>query len=69
WPTITTPYYDWFDTTPTYVNYTCGGRLDWHYGTFNSPFYPGNYPNNARCVWNIVVPTNTIVTVDFIDVQ
>ncbi|KAL1763495.1 deleted in malignant brain tumors 1 protein, partial [Sigmodon hispidus] len=59
----------WFDTTPTYVNYTCGGRLDWHYGTFNSPFYPGNYPNNARCVWNIVVPTNTIVTVDFIDVQ
>ncbi|XP_052616087.1 deleted in malignant brain tumors 1 protein-like [Peromyscus californicus insignis] len=61
---------DWWDTTtPSPVNYTCGGLLDWHYGNFSSPFYPGNYPNNARCVWNILVPTNNHVTLTFRDVQ
>lgn len=51
------------------VDYNCGGLLDRHYGNFSSPFYPGNYPNNARCVWNILVPTNNRVTLTFRDVQ
>lgn len=38
-------------------------------GHFSSPFYPGNYPNNARCVWDIEVPNNYHVTVVFKDVQ
>uniref|UniRef100_A0A8C3F269 CUB domain-containing protein n=1 Tax=Chrysemys picta bellii TaxID=8478 RepID=A0A8C3F269_CHRPI len=27
-------------------------------GTFQSPFYPGNYPNNADCVWEIEAVSN-----------
>ncbi|XP_051048082.1 deleted in malignant brain tumors 1 protein [Phodopus roborovskii] len=56
-------------STPWFVTYTCGGNLTGHYGNFNSPFYPGNYPNNARCVWNILVPTNNRVSLNFRDLQ
>uniref|UniRef100_A0A674K4V8 CUB and zona pellucida like domains 1 n=1 Tax=Terrapene triunguis TaxID=2587831 RepID=A0A674K4V8_9SAUR len=35
------------------AKYTCGGVLQYSSGTFQSPFYPGNYPNNADCVWEI----------------
>ncbi|CAO2583581.1 Deleted in malignant brain tumors 1 protein [Lemmus lemmus] len=51
------------------VNYTCGGFLTQPFGNFSSPFYPENYPNNARCVWNIEVPNNYRVTLVFRDVQ
>ncbi|KAL6081384.1 hypothetical protein STEG23_011989, partial [Scotinomys teguina] len=71
--TVPTPFPtipDWWNTTTTQPVYnTCGGLLDRHYGNFSSPFYPGNYPNNARCVWNILVPTNNYVTLNFRDVQ
>ncbi|XP_026637115.1 deleted in malignant brain tumors 1 protein [Microtus ochrogaster] len=59
----------WTTTTPYYVNYTCGGFLTQPFGNFSSPFYPANYPNNARCVWNIEVPNNYRVTLVFRDVQ
>ncbi|XP_040608782.1 deleted in malignant brain tumors 1 protein isoform X4 [Mesocricetus auratus] len=65
----TTPFPDWWTTTPYNVDYTCGGYLTGHYGNFSSPFYPGNYPNNARCVWNILVPSNNRVTLNFRDLQ
>ncbi|XP_031240807.1 deleted in malignant brain tumors 1 protein [Mastomys coucha] len=69
-PEPTTPSPDWWTTTsPSYVNYTCGGFLTQFSGQFSSPFYPGNYPNNARCLWNIEVPNNYRVTVIFRDVQ
>uniref|UniRef100_A0A8V5FZ61 Uncharacterized protein n=1 Tax=Melopsittacus undulatus TaxID=13146 RepID=A0A8V5FZ61_MELUD len=32
---------------------SCGGLLSSPSGTLQSPFYPGNYPNNANCVWVI----------------
>lgn len=48
---------------------SCGGLLTQPSGSFASPFYPGNYPNNARCVWDIEVPNNYRVTVVFRDVQ
>lgn len=51
------------------ANYSCGGFLANSFGNFSSPFYPANYPNNARCVWTIQVPTIYRVTVLFIDVQ
>ncbi|MBZ3869821.1 Deleted in malignant brain tumors 1 protein [Sciurus carolinensis] len=51
------------------VNYSCGGFLSQSSGNFSSPFYPGNYPNNARCVWDIEVPNNYRVTIIFRDVQ
>uniref|UniRef100_Q8CIZ5-4 Isoform 2 of Scavenger receptor cysteine-rich domain-containing protein DMBT1 n=1 Tax=Rattus norvegicus TaxID=10116 RepID=Q8CIZ5-4 len=55
--------------SPGPVNYTCGGFLTGLSGQFSSPYYPGSYPNNARCLWNIEVPNNYRVTVVFRDVQ
>ncbi|XP_057592915.1 deleted in malignant brain tumors 1 protein-like [Hippopotamus amphibius kiboko] len=50
-------------------NYSCGGVLSQSSGRISSPSYPGNYPNNAKCVWDIEVPNNYRVTVVFTDVQ
>uniref|UniRef100_A0A8W4FEZ6 Scavenger receptor cysteine-rich domain-containing protein DMBT1 n=1 Tax=Sus scrofa TaxID=9823 RepID=A0A8W4FEZ6_PIG len=58
-----------FTTTPPATNYSCGGFLSQAAGGFNSPFYPGNYPNNANCVWDIEVQNNYRVTVVFRDVH
>ncbi|XP_045020100.1 deleted in malignant brain tumors 1 protein isoform X13 [Bubalus bubalis] len=69
---------DWLSptTTPTQnpvYNVTgpaaCGGFLTQFSGNFSSPFYPRNYPNNAKCVWDIEVQNNYRVTVAFRDVQ
>ncbi|XP_011785694.1 PREDICTED: deleted in malignant brain tumors 1 protein [Colobus angolensis palliatus] len=51
------------------TNYSCGGFLSQPSGDFSSPFYPRNYPNNAKCVWDIEVRNNYRVTVIFRDVQ
>eukprot|EP00074_Homo_sapiens_P077819 XP_011537702.1 deleted in malignant brain tumors 1 protein isoform X14 [Homo sapiens] len=51
------------------TDYSCGGFLSQPSGDFSSPFYPGNYPNNAKCVWDIEVQNNYRVTVIFRDVQ
>uniref|UniRef100_A0A2K5P105 Scavenger receptor cysteine-rich domain-containing protein DMBT1 n=1 Tax=Cercocebus atys TaxID=9531 RepID=A0A2K5P105_CERAT len=51
------------------TNYSCGGFLSQPSGDFSSPFYPRNYPNNAKCVWDIEVQNNHHVTVVFRDVQ
>ncbi|XP_053778644.1 scavenger receptor cysteine-rich domain-containing protein DMBT1 [Desmodus rotundus] len=55
-------------TSPT-TNYSCGGFLSQPSGHFSSPFYPGSYPNNAQCVWDIEVQNNDCVTIVFRDVQ
>ncbi|XP_051001050.1 deleted in malignant brain tumors 1 protein [Acomys russatus] len=68
--TTSTPSPGWWSTSsPSYVGYNCGGFLTGPSGHFSSPSYPGNYPNNARCLWNIEVPNNYRVTVFFTDVQ
>ncbi|KAI4557774.1 hypothetical protein MJG53_018527 [Ovis ammon polii x Ovis aries] len=51
------------------ANYSCGGFLTQSSGNVSSPFYPRNYPNNAKCVWDIEVQNNYRVTVTFRDVQ
>ncbi|XP_076982419.1 scavenger receptor cysteine-rich domain-containing protein DMBT1 isoform X3 [Tamandua tetradactyla] len=56
-------------TTHLAVNYSCGGFLSHPSGSFSSPFYPGNYPNYAKCVWDIEVQNNYRVTIIFRDVQ
>ena len=33
----------------------CGGYLHAAQGTFSSPYYPGHYPPNINCTWNIEV--------------
>ncbi|XP_043781292.1 deleted in malignant brain tumors 1 protein isoform X8 [Cervus elaphus] len=75
-----TPYWQPSTTTPTQnpvynvtgpatANYSCGGFLTQFSGNVSSPFYPRNYPNNAKCVWDIEVQNNYRVTVVFRDVQ
>nr|XP_031317785.1 deleted in malignant brain tumors 1 protein-like [Camelus dromedarius] len=54
---------------PQETNYSCGGFLSQSSGNFHSQFYPENYPNNARCVWDIEVENNYRVTLVFTDVQ
>ncbi|CAK7301563.1 Deleted in malignant brain tumors 1 protein [Vulpes lagopus] len=56
-------------TSPNIANSSCGGFMSQPSGHFSSPFYPRNYPNNARCVWDIEVPNNYHVTIVFKDVQ
>ena len=41
----------------------CGGNLAGSGGQLLSPGYPNNYPNNARCTWNIQVPNMAVVHV------
>ncbi|XP_043911489.1 deleted in malignant brain tumors 1 protein-like [Protopterus annectens] len=45
----------WPTTYRTAAPSNCGGYLSNPSGSFSSPFYPGNYPNNARCTWQILV--------------
>ncbi|XP_003923553.1 suppressor of tumorigenicity 14 protein [Saimiri boliviensis] len=44
---------------------SCGGHLRETHGTFTSPYYPGHYPPNMDCTWNIEVPNNNHVKVRF----
>ncbi|XP_054975111.1 deleted in malignant brain tumors 1 protein-like [Sorex araneus] len=43
----------------------CGGLLTSASGNFSSPNYPGFYPNNAECVWEIQVSPNSRVNLGF----
>ncbi|XP_045151121.1 suppressor of tumorigenicity 14 protein [Echinops telfairi] len=44
---------------------SCGGYLRKAQGTFSSPYYPGHYPPNMNCTWNIEVPGSQYVKVRF----
>ncbi|XP_051012071.1 suppressor of tumorigenicity 14 protein [Acomys russatus] len=44
---------------------SCGGFLSRAQGTFSSPYFPGHYPPNINCTWNIKVPNNQNVKVRF----
>ncbi|XP_053515462.1 suppressor of tumorigenicity 14 protein isoform X2 [Artibeus jamaicensis] len=44
---------------------SCGGSLRGAQGTFSSPYYPGHYPPNINCTWDIEVPSNRNVKVLF----
>ncbi|XP_068817611.1 deleted in malignant brain tumors 1 protein [Capricornis sumatraensis] len=67
--TTTTTQNPVYDVTSPATNYSCGGFLTQSSGNVSSPFYPRNYPNNAKCVWDIEVQNNYRVTVTFRDVQ
>ncbi|KAI5175045.1 Deleted In Malignant Brain Tumors 1 Protein [Manis pentadactyla] len=47
----------------------CGGIFFNTSGTFSSPSYPQYYPNNAKCVWEIVVNSSYRVNLGFSNVQ
>ncbi|XP_046541608.1 suppressor of tumorigenicity 14 protein [Equus quagga] len=44
---------------------SCGGSLREAQGIFSSPYYPGHYPPNISCTWDIQVPNNQNVKVLF----
>ncbi|XP_078690973.1 cubilin-like isoform X2 [Branchiostoma floridae x Branchiostoma belcheri] len=48
-------------------NVTCGNPtvLNANFGSFTSPGYPGNYPNNANCSWQISVNTGEVIAFRF----
>ncbi|XP_031549194.1 cubilin-like [Actinia tenebrosa] len=51
---------------------TCEGELTGSKGTFSSPNYPQNYPDNALCQWTIKGPSGTTkieVTFEDFDVE
>ncbi|XP_074964221.1 scavenger receptor cysteine-rich domain-containing protein DMBT1-like, partial [Phalacrocorax aristotelis] len=48
--------------------YFCGGSISDSSGMLQSPFYPGSYPNNADCVWEIQVENNFRVMLTFRDI-
>ncbi|KAM9188454.1 scavenger receptor cysteine-rich domain-containing protein DMBT1-like [Mergus octosetaceus] len=48
--------------------YFCGGLISNSSGMLQSPYYPGNYPNNADCVWEIQVENNFRVMLTFRDI-
>ncbi|XP_055914618.1 cubilin homolog isoform X2 [Eupeodes corollae] len=43
----------------------CGGDLYNYAGVITSPFYPENARNNSVCQWNIRVPNNMVVSLEF----
>ncbi|XP_071604097.1 scavenger receptor cysteine-rich domain-containing protein DMBT1 [Heliangelus exortis] len=53
--------------TPTHPSapYFCGGSISSSSGMLQSPFYPGSYPNNADCMWEIQVENNFRVMLMF----
>ncbi|XP_019641868.1 PREDICTED: cubilin-like [Branchiostoma belcheri] len=48
-------------------NVTCGNPtvLNANFGSFTSPGYPGNYPNNANCSWQISVNAGEVIAFRF----
>uniref|UniRef100_A0A803VN10 CUB domain-containing protein n=1 Tax=Ficedula albicollis TaxID=59894 RepID=A0A803VN10_FICAL len=45
--------------------YLCGGSVSDSSGVLQSPNYPGSYPNDADCVWEIQVENN-FLNIDFL---
>ncbi|KAF1464772.1 Deleted in malignant brain tumors 1 protein, partial [Pygoscelis antarcticus] len=46
----------------------CGGSISNSSGMLQSPFYPGDYPNNVDCVWELQVENNFRVMLTFRDI-
>ncbi|XP_072480832.1 scavenger receptor cysteine-rich domain-containing protein DMBT1 [Notamacropus eugenii] len=71
-PTIAPTYGPgwWYPTSSPSAKFSCGERiLSQSSGIISSPNYPGNYPNNVNCVWDIEASNNHRVTIVFQDVQ
>ncbi|KAK3791975.1 hypothetical protein RRG08_035466 [Elysia crispata] len=48
-----------------YSREVCGSALSGNNGTFQSPNYPNNYPNNVYCEWTIRTDVGTKVQLTF----
>lgn len=54
-----------FFPLPPPFSLECGGELTSTYGIINSPGYPGNYPPNRDCYWNISTNPGLLITFAF----
>lgn len=43
----------------------CGGQLFNYGGQFSSPMYPANVREIADCKWDVTVPQNLVVALQF----
>ncbi|KAK6190396.1 hypothetical protein SNE40_002276 [Patella caerulea] len=43
----------------------CDETIEAETGTFSSPNYPNNYPNNQRCTYTIIVPVGSTIQLTF----
>ncbi|XP_068206241.1 LOW QUALITY PROTEIN: cubilin-like, partial [Palaemon carinicauda] len=50
-------------------NLICGNNYTANYGYVTSPGYPGNYPNFADCVYNIIASPESFVKLEFISFE
>ena len=48
--------------TSTFVAGACGGASETLNGTFTSPSYPDNYPDNVDCIYTITLPTGNMIS-------
>ncbi|KAK1152762.1 signal peptide, CUB and EGF-like domain-containing protein 3 isoform X4 [Acipenser oxyrinchus oxyrinchus] len=55
-PGNTTTDFDGATTVSQCKNQRCGGELGEYTGYIESPNFPGNYPANVECTWNINPP-------------
>ncbi|XP_009955299.1 PREDICTED: signal peptide, CUB and EGF-like domain-containing protein 3, partial [Leptosomus discolor] len=55
-PGNTTTDFDGSTSVSQCKNRQCGGELGEYTGYIESPNYPGNYPANVECTWNINPP-------------
>ena len=46
-----------------------GGSLSANGGMITSPSYPGNYPDNADCVYIISQPPDTVILLNFLNMD
>lgn len=44
---------------------SCGGNRNGLFGIIQSPNFPGTYPNNLHCEWNITVPAGHRIKIRF----
>ena len=47
----------------------CGGYFSNTNGTITSPSYPGNYPDNADCIYTIAQPIGTVILLNFLSID
>ncbi|XP_059181518.1 signal peptide, CUB and EGF-like domain-containing protein 1 isoform X2 [Centropristis striata] len=55
-PGNTTTDFDGATNVSHCKNQVCGGELGEYTGYIESPNYPGDYPSNVDCIWNIIPP-------------
>ena len=48
--------------TSTFVIGACGGASETLNGTFTSPSFPNNYPDNVDCIYTVSLPMGAIIS-------